>query len=67
VIYAMQSQFPAFVEQLVRGLSESSQQDPVVYTFNEQLGFHVEREVPFPLLRRFQRMLGRTLAVSTAD
>jgi tRNA(Ile)-lysidine synthase TilS/MesJ len=67
VIYAMQSQFPAFVEQLVRGLSESSMRDPVIYTFDDQLGFHVEREVPFPLLRRFQRMLGRTLAVTSAD
>lgn len=67
VVYAMQSQFPAFVEQLARGLSESSMRDQVVYTFNEQLGFHVEREVPFPLLRKFQRMLGRRLSVASAE
>jgi tRNA(Ile)-lysidine synthase TilS/MesJ len=59
VVYGMQSEFPGFAEQLARGLSEVSQGDPAVYTFNEQLGFYVERFVPFPLLRKFQKMLGR--------
>lgn len=59
VIYALQSQFPGFPEQMARGLSELAEQDPVVYTLDEQLGFHVERFVPFPLRRRFERMLGR--------
>jgi hypothetical protein len=59
VVYAMQSQFPGFLEQIARGLSELSLRDPVSYTFDEQLGFHVERFVPFPLRRKFQRMLGR--------
>lgn len=62
VVYAMQSQFPGYLEQLARGLSALSMQDPVEYTYDEQLGFHVERSVPFPLLRRFQKMLGGSLA-----
>ncbi|WP_433498648.1 hypothetical protein ACQP1K_27865 [Sphaerimonospora sp. CA-214678] len=57
VVYAMQSQFPGYLEQLARGMSELSLKDPVEYTYNEQLGFHTERTVPFPLLRRFKRML----------
>lgn len=57
VVYAMQSQFPGYVEQLARGMSALSMADPVEYTYDEQLGFHVEREVPFPLMRRFQKML----------
>lgn len=62
VVYAMQSQFPGFLEQMARGLSELSLRDPVIYTLDEQLGFHVERFVPFPLRRKFLRMLGSTLA-----
>lgn len=58
VVYAMQSQFPGFPEQLARGLSESSRDDPVAYVLDEQLGFHVERFVPFPLRRKFEKMLG---------
>ncbi|GAA3028117.1 hypothetical protein [Actinokineospora globicatena] len=58
VVYAMQSQFPGFLEQLTRGLSATSMADPISYTFDEQLGFYTERAVPFPLRRRFQRMLG---------
>jgi tRNA(Ile)-lysidine synthase TilS/MesJ len=58
VIYALQSQFPGFPEQLARGQAELSKLDPVVYTFDDQLGFHVERFVPFPLRQRFKRMLG---------
>jgi tRNA(Ile)-lysidine synthase TilS/MesJ len=58
VIYAMQSQFPGYVEQLAHGMSELSLADPVKYELDEQLGFHVERFVPFPLRQRFRRMLG---------
>jgi tRNA(Ile)-lysidine synthase TilS/MesJ len=57
VVYAMQSQFPGFVEQLATGLSELSARDPVQYSHDEQLGFHVERFVPFPLRQKFERML----------
>jgi len=60
LIYAIQSQFPGFTEQLARGFSELSLANPVTYTFDEQLGFHVERFVPFPLRQRFLRMLSRT-------
>jgi len=60
VVYNLQSQFPGFLEQLAQGLSELSRQDPVVYTFNEQLGFHVERFVPLHLLHKFKRMLDMT-------
>jgi tRNA(Ile)-lysidine synthase TilS/MesJ len=62
LVYSMQSQFPGFLEQLARGLSELSLRDPVTYTFDEQLGFHVERFVPFQLRQKFQRMLGGTIA-----
>jgi hypothetical protein len=62
IIYTIQSQFPGFSEQLAHGLSEMSLNDPVTYSFDEQLGFHVERFVPFPLRHKFQRMLGRDLA-----
>ncbi|WP_033438817.1 hypothetical protein [Saccharothrix sp. NRRL B-16314] len=57
VVYAMQSQFPGYLEQLARGMSALSLKEPVEYTFHEELGFHVERSVPFPLLRRFRKML----------
>lgn len=60
LIYSMQSQYPGFPEQLARGLSELSTKDPVVYRFDEELGFHVERFVPFPLLHKFRKMLGRS-------
>ncbi|MEV0642226.1 hypothetical protein AB0I77_46400 [Streptomyces sp. NPDC050619] len=64
VVYAMQSQFPGYLEQVARGLSQLSAKHPVEYTFNEQLGFHVERSVPFPLLRRFQKMLSGAVPTS---
>jgi hypothetical protein len=64
VVYALQSQFPAFLEQMAQGLSKLSMEDPVTYTFDEQLGFHVERFVPFPLRRRFERMLREPIASS---
>jgi hypothetical protein len=54
----MQSQFPGFPEQMARGLSELSLKDPVTYSFDEQLGFHIERFVPFGLRQKFLRMLG---------
>lgn len=57
LIYALQSQFPGYCEQMARGLSELAAKDPVTYNLDEQLGFHVERFVPFPLRQRFQRML----------
>ena len=57
VVYAMQSQFPGFSEQMARGLSKLSLSDPVTYRLDEQLGFHVERFVPFPLLHKFRRMI----------
>lgn len=60
VVYTLQSQFPGYLEQIARGMSELSLRDPVEYTFNPQLGFHTERAVPFPLLRRFKRMLDGT-------
>jgi len=61
VIYDLQSRFPSFPEQLAHGLSELSRDNQPTYTYNDQLGFHVERSVPFPLLRKFQRMLGRSV------
>jgi tRNA(Ile)-lysidine synthase TilS/MesJ len=58
LIYAMQSQFPGFVEQFAHGLSELSQSEPVVeYSLDEQLGFHVERAIPFPVRHKFERMI----------
>jgi tRNA(Ile)-lysidine synthase TilS/MesJ len=57
LVYAIQSQFPGYAEQLARGLSELSREAPVTYTFDEQLGFHVERFVPFPLRQKFLRMV----------
>lgn len=65
VVYSLQSQYPGYLEQIAHGLSKLSLKDPVQYTFNEQLGFHVERTVPFPLLRRFQKMLGTAQPVSS--
>lgn len=59
IVYAMQSQFPGYPEQLARGLSELAAKSPATYTFDEQLGFHVERFVPLPLRARFLRMLGK--------
>lgn len=56
IVYGLQSGFPAFAEQLARGLSVSAAQDPVRYQFDEDLGFHVERFVPFPLRQRFARI-----------
>lgn len=62
VVYALQSQFPGYTEQLARGLSEMSSREPVAYQYDEQLGFHVERFVPFPLRQKFRRMLGTNAA-----
>ena len=58
IVYLMQSQFPGFIEQMAQGLSRLSLVDPVTYQFDEHLGFHVERFVPFPLRQKFQKMLG---------
>ncbi|KMY85513.1 hypothetical protein BUMB_03387 [Candidatus Paraburkholderia calva] len=57
IIYELQSRFPAFIEQLAHGYAEQSCRNPVVYPYDEQLGFHVERFVPFPLRQKFERML----------
>ncbi len=57
MIYSLQSNFPGMCERLARGFAEMSRVDDVRYTFNEQLGFHTEREVPFPLATRFKKML----------
>jgi hypothetical protein len=62
VVWGLQSQFPGFPERLARGLSELAEHDPVTYQLDEQLGFHVERFVPFPLRRKFERMLGAGVA-----
>jgi tRNA(Ile)-lysidine synthase TilS/MesJ len=59
IVYAMQSQFPGYPEQLARGLSELAARSPTTYTFDDQLGFHVERFVPLALRARFLRMRGR--------
>lgn len=60
LIYSMQSNFPGYIEQFAHGLSELGQANPARYEFDEQLGFHVERFVPFPLRQKFRRMLGVT-------
>lgn len=65
VVYAMQSQFPGFLEQMARGISELAAKDPVTYAFDPDLGFHVERFVPFPLKAKFQMMLGRQATLSS--
>jgi tRNA(Ile)-lysidine synthase TilS/MesJ len=62
VVYQLQSRFPGYLEQLARGMSELSMSDPVIYRTHPQLGFPVERDVPFPLLHRFQRMLRSSAA-----
>jgi hypothetical protein len=62
VVWAMQSQFPGYPESLAHGLSELAARDRVTYVLDEQLGFYVERFVPFPLRRKFERMLGTGVA-----
>jgi hypothetical protein len=64
LVYSIQSQFPGFAEQLARGFSEMSLANPVTYTLDEQLGFHIERFVPFPLRQKFLRMLSRSNVLS---
>lgn len=64
VVYALQSQFPGYLEQLARGMSALSLQDPVEYQLHPELGFHVERDVPFPLVQRFKRMLAGPIPVN---
>lgn len=65
--YAIQSMYPGALEKIAIGTSKIASRDPVVYAFNEQLGFEVEREIPLPLLRRFNRMLGKSSTVSLVD
>jgi hypothetical protein len=64
VVFATQSQFPGYLEQLARGLSQQSLANPVSYVLDSELGLHVERFVPFPLRNRFKRMLGTTAPTS---
>jgi tRNA(Ile)-lysidine synthase TilS/MesJ len=64
LVYSIQSHFPGFAEQLARGFSEMSLANPVAYTLDEQLGFHIERFVPFPLRQKFLRMLSRSNVLS---
>ena len=64
VIYAMQSQFPGFPEQLARGLSNLAKANPVEYKLDEQLGFYVERLVPLDLRHKFNKMLKGATGVS---
>jgi hypothetical protein len=60
IIHDVQSKYPGFIEQFVQGLSRLSMEDPLTYEVDQQLGFHVEARVPFPLRLRFQRMLERS-------
>jgi tRNA(Ile)-lysidine synthase TilS/MesJ len=55
--YALQSQFPGMAERMVQGYAQVAEQVPTTYEYNEDLGFHVERFVPFPLLVKFRRLL----------
>jgi len=64
MVYTLQSQYPGAVETLTKGLAEIGTREPAEYTYHESLGFHVERDVPLPLLRKFQRMLGRSTVLS---
>lgn len=66
VIYAMQSQFPGYIEQLAHGCSEMAARHPTQYVFDEQLGFHVERFVPLALRQKFRKMLGHADPVTVA-
>lgn len=61
MVYALQSQFPGFPEQLAQGFSTLAAQAPAMYVYDEQLGFHLERFAPLALRARFLRMLGRDL------
>lgn len=64
LIYSMQSQFPGYVEQLAHGFSEMAESHPQTYVYDEQLGFHVERFVPFPLRQKFARMIDSPATVA---
>jgi tRNA(Ile)-lysidine synthase TilS/MesJ len=66
LIYAMQSQFPGYIEQFAHGCSEISMRNPTQYVFDEQLGFHVERFVPLALRQKFRKMLGHADPVAVA-
>ena len=57
VAYALQSQFPGYVEQLAHGFSELGLKQAAHYVFDEDLGFHIERFVPLHLRRKFRRMI----------
>ncbi|HEY4178797.1 MAG TPA: hypothetical protein VGM90_18250 [Kofleriaceae bacterium] len=61
IVYAMQSQFPGFPEQLAQGFSTLAEKAPTEYVHDEQLGFAVERFVPLAVRARFMKMLGRAM------
>jgi hypothetical protein len=58
VVYAMQSQFPGYPEQLARGLSALAAAAPPP-RLRRAARLPVERFVSLPLRLRFLRMLGR--------
>lgn len=64
LVYTLQSQYPGYVEQLAHGFSELAEKTPQNYVFDKQLGFHVERFVPFPLRQKFGRMIGSPAVVA---
>ncbi len=64
LVYTMQSSYPGAVETMTQGLAAIGSADPTQYVYNDLLGFHVERDVPLPLLRKFQRMLGRAAVLT---
>ncbi|PWD74156.1 hypothetical protein DF213_08670 [Dickeya dianthicola] len=64
IVYTLQSTYPAFAEQLARGLSQLAEKDPVTYHLDEDLGFYVERLVPLKLRRQFHNMLKDTSGIT---
>ena len=57
--FNLQSNFPGVIERFIQGAAALAENDPTKYTLHEQLGFEVERQIPLPLLTKFERMLGR--------
>lgn len=57
--FNLQSNFPGIVERFIQGAASLAASDPTRYHRHEQLGFEVERQIPLPLLAKFERMLGR--------
>lgn len=57
MIYTLQSAYPGMCERLAEGFAKMSDTAGVEYHLHRELGFYVERDVPFPLVRRFKKML----------